>query len=65
MRPLSVDFKVEFLKTCPPASSQTPEASASDIVTKILKEIEEGGEEKALEYCKKFDNWNGNIILTE
>ena len=31
----------------------------------ILSEIEEGGDEKALEYAAKFDNYDGEIILSK
>ena len=31
----------------------------------ILSEIEAGGDEKALEYAAKFDNYDGEIILSK
>lgn len=54
----------EYLKT----ATRTPASDASDtreIVAGILKEIETGGDAKALEYAAKFDKYDGNIVLTE
>jgi sulfopropanediol 3-dehydrogenase len=31
----------------------------------MLEEIEAGGEEKAIEYAEKLDNYTGNIVVTE
>lgn len=45
----------------------TPRSDASDvteIVQGILGDIEHGGDAKALEYAAKFDNYDGNVILT-
>jgi len=53
----------EYLKK----ASLTSSSGASDvheIVSGILSDIEAGGDEKALEYAKKFDKYEGNIILT-
>lgn len=49
-------------------ASMTAQSGSSDVqktVQMILSEIESGGEEKALEYALKFDNYSGNIVLTE
>ncbi|MGM0661641.1 MAG: histidinol dehydrogenase [Pseudomonadota bacterium] len=54
----------EYLKT----ATRTPASDASEtreIVADILKEIETGGDAKALEYAAKFDRYDGNIVLTE
>ena len=54
----------EYLKK----ATLTAQSGASDvheIVTGILNDIEAGGDEKALEYAAKFDNYDGNVILTE
>ena len=48
-------------------ATNTGEQSLSDVrhlVQDILSDIEKGGDKKALEYAKKFDNYNGKIILT-
>lgn len=53
----------EYLKK----ASLTSTSGASDvneIVTKILNEIEAGGDDVALAYAAKFDNYDGNIILS-
>ncbi len=53
----------EYLKK----ASLTSTSGASDvneIVSKILNEIEAGGDKAALSYAAKFDNYEGNIILT-
>ena len=46
----------------------TPKSNASEVhetVKNILTDIEAGGDEKAKEYASKFDQYQGNIILTE
>ena len=53
----------EYLKKAT-LTSQSGASDVHDIVTGILNDIEEGGDAKALEYAKKFDNYDGNIILT-
>ncbi|MEP3276853.1 MAG: histidinol dehydrogenase [Stappiaceae bacterium] len=53
----------EYLKK----ATLTAESDASQVhetVKTILAEIEEGGEAKAMEYAKKFDNYDGNVLLT-
>lgn len=54
---------IEYLKK----ASKTPTSDSQDvnaIVQKILTEIENGGEQTALDYAKQFDKYNGHIILT-
>ena len=54
----------EYLKK----ATLTAASDASDvhaIVKGILDEIEAGGDEKALEYARKFDKYEGNTILTK
>jgi sulfopropanediol 3-dehydrogenase len=46
-------------------TAQSGASDVHDIVLNILNDIEEGGDEKAREYAKKFDNYDGNIILTD
>ena len=46
----------------------TPKSNASEVhetVKNILTDIEAGGDEKAKEYASKFDQYHGNIILTD
>ncbi len=53
----------EYLKK----ATLTARSGASDvheIVQGILSDIEEGGDAKALEYAAKFDQYDGNVILT-
>ena len=45
--------------------SRSNETKTQKIVQEILSEIEEGGDEKALEYAAKFDNYDGEIILSK
>ncbi|AXI46663.1 histidinol dehydrogenase [Sulfitobacter sp. SK012] len=53
----------EYLKN----ATLTAESDASEThetVKKILADIEAGGDAKALEYAKKFDRYEGNVMLT-
>ena len=53
----------EYLKK----ATLTPTSDASEtheIVKNILADIEVGGDAKALEYAKKFDRYDGNVVLT-
>ena len=46
----------------------TPKSNASEVhetVKNILTDIEAGRDEKAKEYASKFDQYQGNIILTD
>ncbi|NCV48179.1 MAG: histidinol dehydrogenase [Rhodobacterales bacterium] len=46
----------------------TPKSNASEVhetVKNILADIESGGDAKAKEYASKFDQYQGNIILTD
>ncbi|QGY00221.1 histidinol dehydrogenase [Roseovarius faecimaris] len=55
---------LEYLKK----AALTARSGASDvneIVQGILNDIEEGGDAKALEYAAKFDNYDGNVLLTD
>ncbi|MDJ1016704.1 MAG: histidinol dehydrogenase [Paracoccaceae bacterium] len=54
----------EYLKK----ASKTSASDASEtqaIVRGILDEIEAGGDAAAMKYAEKFDNYSGNVILTE
>jgi sulfopropanediol 3-dehydrogenase len=53
----------EYLKK----AALTPKSDASEthkIVKDILDDIEAGGDAKALEYAAKFDQYDGNVLLT-
>ena len=53
----------EYLKK----ASLTAKSDASEVhetVKTIIAEIEAGGDSKALEYAKKFDRYDGNVLLT-
>ncbi|MCX7561194.1 histidinol dehydrogenase [Sulfitobacter sp. F26204] len=53
----------EYLKKA--SRTATSEASEThETVKRILAEIEAGGDAKALEYARKFDRYEGNLILT-
>ena len=54
---------VEYLKKAP-LHSRSDAGETRDIVGKILDETEAGGDEKALEYAAKFDNYQGAILLS-
>jgi len=55
---------VEYLKKAP-LHSRSDATETREIVRTILDEIEAGGDAKALEYAAKFDNYEGEIILTD
>jgi len=55
---------MEFLKSAKrSAASEDPNTQAT--VARMLAEIEAGGEAKALEYCRKLDDWDGEVLTTE
>ena len=45
-------------------TSRSDAGETTAIVAGILADIEERGEEAALEYAKKFDKYDGNVQLT-
>jgi len=55
---------IKYLKKAP-LHSRSNDTKTQKIVQDILSEIEEGGDEKALEYAAKFDNYDGEIILSK
>ncbi len=55
---------IKYLKKAP-LHSRSNDTKTQNIVRDILSEIEEGGDEKALEYAAKFDNYDGEIILSK
>jgi sulfopropanediol 3-dehydrogenase len=42
----------------------TGQDDTNEIVRNMLKEIEEGGEQKALEFAEKLDGWKKEVIVT-
>ncbi len=46
-------------------TAQTDASNVHQTVQNILNEIEEGGDQKALEYAAKFDKYEGNILLDQ
>ncbi len=55
---------IEYIKRAGKTSS-TEEDNTRDVVTEMLREIEAGGEEKALEYAKQLDGWTqGSPVVT-
>ncbi len=53
----------EYLKKAT-LTSQSGASDVHDTVQAILNDIEAGGDAKALEYAAKFDQYEGNVILT-
>ena len=53
----------EYLKKAP-KHAKSDASEVHETVVNILNDIEEGGDAKALEYAKKFDKYEGNVILT-
>ena len=54
---------IKYLKKAP-LHSRSNDTKTQKIVQDILSEIEQGGDEKALEYAAKFDNYDGEVILS-
>ena len=55
---------IKYLKKAP-LHSRSDDTKTQQIVRDILSDIEVGGDEKALEYATKFDNYDGEIILSK
>jgi len=56
---MSITYLKKATKT-----SQTDSSDVQKTVQDILSDIEKGGDAKALEYAAKFDNYEGNVILS-
>ncbi len=54
---------IEYLKRAEKTAS-TGEDDVRDLVAGMLKEIEEGGEEKSIELTREFDKWEGGIVVS-
>ena len=46
-------------------NATTLEDDTREIVSKMLREIEDGGEDRCVEYAKQLDGYEGNIVVTE
>ena len=46
-------------------TAMTDASDVRDTVMEILADIEAGGDAAALKYAEKFDNYKGNVLLTE
>ena len=46
-------------------NATTGEDNTRQIVSTMLKEIEEGGEARCAEYAKQLDGYEGNIVVTQ
>ena len=55
---------IKYLKKAP-LHSRSDDTKTQQIVRDILLDIENGGDEKALEYASKFDKYEGEIILSK
>ena len=55
---------IKYLKKAP-LHSRSDDTKTQQIVRDILSAIEVGGDEKALEYAAKFDNYDGETILSK
>lgn len=55
---------ISFLKKAD-KSPTTGQDNTNEIVSTMLKEIEAGGEQKALEYAAKLDNWGKDVVVTK
>ncbi|MEM7547456.1 MAG: histidinol dehydrogenase [Pseudomonadota bacterium] len=53
----------EYLKKAT-KTAQTDAGDVRDTVQKILNDIEAGGDKAAMEYAAKFDQYDGNVLLT-
>jgi sulfopropanediol 3-dehydrogenase len=45
-------------------TAATEEHDVQDLVGRMLKEIREGGEARALKYARELDRWNGDVVVT-
>ena len=55
---------IKYMKKSP-LHSRSDDTKTQQIVRDILHDIENGGDEKALEYASKFDNYDGEVILSK
>ena len=55
---------IQYLKKSPKTSS-TDDTKTREIVENILKDIEKNKEESCIELTKKFDKYEGDIIVSK
>ena len=55
---------VHFIKKSLKVPTST-DMETEEIVKAMLKKIEQEGDSAALEYSKKLDNWDGNVLVSE
>lgn len=55
---------IEYLKKAN-RTAETGQPDLHDTVQNLLSEIEAGGEESVRHYAKKFDSWEGEIVVSE
>ncbi|MGI3169093.1 histidinol dehydrogenase [Pseudooceanicola sp. C21-150M6] len=55
---------VTYIKSAKPHAPER-QIELRDQVTDILLAIEKGGEAEALAYARKFDNWDGDVIVSD
>ena len=53
-----MDYLKKALKT-----AASDERDVQDTVARMLREIEEGGQDKALEYARTLDKWHGKVLV--
>ena len=54
---------IEYLKKAEKTAT-TGEDDVRELVSSMLKEIENGGEAKSIDYTRKFDKWEGDIVVS-
>ena len=54
---------IEYLKKAP-KTAETNLSDTREVVKGLLSEIEAGGEEKVRELASRFDQWEGDIVVT-
>ena len=55
---------IQYLKKSPKTSS-TDDSKTTEIVKGLLKDIEEGKEQACIDLTKKFDKYDGDIIVSK
>ena len=56
-------MSIEYLKKAQKTSA-TGETDTREIVERMLAEIEQGGEARALLYARDLDDWQGEVVMT-
>ena len=56
---------IRYLKSSNTAAETEAGADVRDTVSVMLARIKAGGEEAALEYAKRLDGWEGEVVVTE